>query len=96
MSATVVKTRSSDLVRQNAICEGDLVSITWQKGEPAEVTIRVDAEGCRTLLMGFKEFVLQVNQVEGKELTWSSLGAFRKEITLSSVTTDGALLTVTK
>ncbi len=96
MTTAVVKTRQTDLVRESTICEGDLASITRQKGEPTEVTIRVDAEGCRALLVGFKELALQVNLLKDEELTWTSLGTFRKEITLSSVTTDGALLTVTK
>ena len=96
MSTTSVKTRTADLVRENLICEGYLDSIVWQKGYPVKIVARVDAEGCRALLVGFKELALQVNLTKDEELTWTSLGTFRTEITLSSVTADGAMLTVTK
>lgn len=91
----VLNVASPDVVA-STICEGNLASITWTEGKPSEITVQVSAQSCRALLEGFEELVLQVNRDEIEAHTWESLGAFRKKITLSSVSADGALLTVTK
>lgn len=84
------------VVASEHVLEGDLVKITWQRGEVQEVVLRVSMEDCQPLLEGIRTLDILVNLIPEADLPWTHLGVFTGSFQLSEPSIGKVILTVTK